>query len=102
MIKKKCRPYHRFRKIKTSKNFCVQHPSVLLLFMVLFSLDSFSQTNKNIKPSSPVSLGSDGRMVYAPDAKGNRVPDFSYAGYQGGDHAIPDAQAVVYLPAIKR
>ena len=40
-------------------------------------------------------------MVYAPDAKGNRVPDFSYAGYQGGDQAIPDAPAVVYIPALK-
>lgn len=35
--------------------------------------------------------GTDGRLVYAEDAKGNRLPDFSSCGYRGGGVAIPDA-----------
>ncbi|MBA4065621.1 MAG: pectate lyase [Isosphaera sp.] len=33
--------------------------------------------------------GPDGRLAYPADARGNRVPDFSHAGY-GGGAAIPD------------
>lgn len=35
--------------------------------------------------------GTDGRMVYPLDARGNRLPDFSTCGYRGGGVAIPDA-----------
>src|ERR1700760_1995456 len=38
-----------------------------------------------------VRLGSDGKLNYTPDAKGNRVIDFSYAGYRGGGVALPQA-----------
>jgi hypothetical protein len=34
--------------------------------------------------SSIVSYGTDGKLVYQTDGEGNRVPDFSYAGYQYG------------------
>lgn len=44
--------------------------------------------------------GSAGQMTYAVDAKGNRVPDFSFAGY-GAGAAIPDAQVQVTVPAVK-
>ncbi len=39
--------------------------------------------------SETVRAGADGRLVYAADAKGNRLPDFSYVGYQSGEKAIP-------------
>ncbi len=35
-------------------------------------------------------LGPDGKMVYVPDYKGNRIPDFSYVGYMAGYAPIPD------------
>lgn len=41
----------------------------------------------------PVSLSKDGKLVYAADAKGNRVPDFSFAGYRGGGVPVPFATA---------
>src|SRR5688572_862535 len=44
------------------------------------------------KPTPPpraVQTGPDGRLAYAADARGNRVPDFSHAGYGGGDATIP-------------
>lgn len=37
-----------------------------------------------------VSVGADGKLVYTPDARGNRIPDYSYAGYMGGGVALPD------------
>ena len=42
--------------------------------------------------------GADGRLVYVPDARGDRVPDFSHAGY-GGGAAIPDVPVRVVVPA---
>ena len=44
--------------------------------------------------------GADGRLTYATDARGNRVPDFSFAGY-GGGAAIPDVPVVVTVPVVK-
>jgi hypothetical protein len=35
-------------------------------------------------------IGSSGNLVYSKDAKGNRLPDFSYVGYHSGEKAIPD------------
>jgi hypothetical protein len=34
--------------------------------------------------------GSDGKLVYAQSPHGDRIVDFSYAGYRGGGVAIPD------------
>jgi hypothetical protein len=38
-----------------------------------------------------ISLGPGGRLIYDVDKQGNRVPDFSFAGYSGNEFAIPDA-----------
>src|SRR5438034_10667606 len=46
-----------------------------------------------------VAPGPDGRLVYETDARGNRVPDFSHCGYQGGGVAIPDVPVRVRVPA---
>ncbi|MEV4560819.1 hypothetical protein AB0K51_28015 [Kitasatospora sp. NPDC049285] len=41
-----------------------------------------------------------GRLVYGQDARGNRVPDFSSAGYAGGTRPLPTAaDAVTLQPA---
>ena len=39
--------------------------------------------------SELVFVGSDGNLTYVPDAKGNTIPDFSFAGYRGGGVALP-------------
>lgn len=49
---------------------------------------------------SPLSLSKDGKLVYTVDSLGNRIPDFSYAGYQGGNHSIPFVEAKVSVPLI--
>lgn len=57
----------------------------------------FSQKNK-IEPPKPVFSGKDGKLVYTPDAQGNRIPDFSYAGYQAGNLEIPNIEAKIKVP----
>ena len=37
-----------------------------------------------------VRIGSDGKLIYRPDAHGNRIPDFSNCGYGGGGVPIPN------------
>ncbi|MBD3343748.1 MAG: hypothetical protein GF401_01645 [Chitinivibrionales bacterium] len=55
---------------------------VVVLFVISFT--AYSQT------SSLVSLGSNGKLVYATDTKGNKVPDFSYVGYHHGEKPLPN------------
>ncbi len=42
--------------------------------------------------SSLVYIGSDGKLTYVPDAKGNTVLDFSFAGYGGGGVPLPTVE----------
>src|SRR5581483_11015866 len=52
------------------------------------------------EPRGLVTPGADGRLVYAVDERGSRVPDFSHCGYQGGGVAIPEVPVrVVVGPA---
>jgi len=41
--------------------------------------------------------GSAGRLVYTPDAEGDRIPDFSGVGYGAGQVPIPDVPTVITL-----
>ena len=45
----------------------------------------------------PVKTDAAGGLVYEADAAGNRVPDFSHAGYGGGGVAPPDVPARVFV-----
>jgi Family of unknown function (DUF6298) len=49
-----------------------------------------------------ISTGSDGKLIYASDSQGNRIPDFSHCGYAGGDRPIPDAPIRVVVPSAQR
>ncbi|MDX1928670.1 MAG: DUF6298 domain-containing protein [Pirellulaceae bacterium] len=40
-----------------------------------------------------------GTLAYPTDGRGNRVPDYSHCGYQGGNSKIPDVQAIVLVEA---
>ncbi len=44
--------------------------------------------------SALVQVSTDGSMSYRTDSTGNRIPDFSYAGYRNGEIPIPDVAAV--------
>lgn len=59
---------------------------ILAIFVSLFiSTSSVGQTWQ----SSLVYYGTDGRLNYTEDADGNRIPDFSHAGYKGGGIPLP-------------
>jgi len=51
---------------------------------------------KTVKPA-PLYIDK-GKILYTPDSLGNRIPDFSYCGYMGGDKAIPVAPVMVVVP----
>jgi hypothetical protein len=60
---------------------------VLLVLGVLFYGVAHSQ---DLRPTvSLVYLGTDGKLVYVADSLGNKIPDFSHAGYKGGGVPIP-------------
>lgn len=48
-------------------------------------------------PPSYVGIDRAGRLTYAVDERGDRVPDFSHAGYGGGGVPIPDVPARVLV-----
>lgn len=51
------------------------------------------------RPAISVRAGADGHLTYTPDAAGNRVIDFSPAGYGGGGEPIPFVPAVISVSA---
>lgn len=70
----------------------------LLIFLLLGQEWAIAQGNKPPKPVPPIAVGADGRLAYATDEQGNRVPDFSYAGYMAGAQPIPNAPIRVVVP----
>ncbi|QXU44073.1 pectate lyase [Pedobacter sp. D749] len=70
----------------------------IMVIVLLVANFSFAQKTKPVEPPKPIFKGKDGKMAYAPDADGNRIPDFSYAGYMAGEKAIPSATIKVVVP----
>nr|WP_305121178.1 DUF6298 domain-containing protein [Pedobacter xinjiangensis] len=66
--------------------------------MLLCSFSALAQSDKAKKPEPPIYTTKEGKLQYTPDEKGNRIPDFSYAGYKGGDEAIPFVPVKVTVP----
>lgn len=68
----------------------------LFISLLAASLCSIAQPPA-AKPQPPLSYRN-GKLQYVPDSLGNRIPDFSYCGYKGGDLPIPDATTGVVIP----
>ncbi|SDL30625.1 DUF6298 domain-containing protein [Siphonobacter aquaeclarae] len=64
-----------------------------LFFLLLFPAGLYAQEKK------PLSADAGGRLTYVPDERGNRIPDFSYAGFAAGTESIPIAGVQVTVPA---
>ena len=62
-----------------------------LIFLVIVIL----QGNSHAQTSSLVAVGTNGRLVYTADAKGNVVPDFSAVGYMNSEAPIPTVGVVL-------
>ena len=63
------------------------------LFTLVFCFKIYSGKGQDIPPTtSLVYPGADGKLVYVTDSLGNKIPDFSNAGYKGGGVPIPHVQ----------
>jgi hypothetical protein len=67
-------------------------PAAAAVYCLLAALAAAGAEPRYVAP------GPDGRLAYEPDARGNRVPDFSHCGYRGGGAAIPDVPVRVRVP----
>ncbi|TMI66400.1 MAG: hypothetical protein E6H07_11040 [Bacteroidetes bacterium] len=57
---------------------------------MIFFMNVYVSDAQDIPPTtSLVYPGIDGKLVYVADSLGNRIPDFSNAGYKGGGVSIP-------------
>ena len=68
---------------------------ILTLFCGVVFLSSCTQTTDNLNRSEWVYLDSKGKLAYKKDERGNRIIDFSHAGYMGGGVALPVVPAKV-------
>ena len=63
----------------------------LLIAICLYCCHTLSSYAQDIPPTtSLVYPGVDGKLVYVADSLGNKIPDFSNAGYKGGGVPIPN------------
>ena len=69
------------------KEMPILHAAFVLAAVLFCSYSSAAQQ------SHWVHFGPDGRLVYTYTPKGDRIPDFSYAGYEGGGVALPSVPA---------
>lgn len=75
-----------FRKV-----FFLRKLLFLISFFFIIPLISIAQF------SSEILYYENDRLTYVSDADGNRIPDFSHAGYRGGGVPIPDVPVVVTI-----
>ncbi len=68
----------------------------IIVGSVVCDLPAWAQ--KAPKPQPPVRMDKEGHLVYTPDEKGNRIPDFSYAGYAAGEQSIPEVPIKIFVP----
>lgn len=70
-----------------------------MLFFSCLGLYAFICTAhaQQMKAYSPL-VWDEGKFVYHADSLGNQIPDFSYAGYKGGNEAIPTGRIAVVVP----
>lgn len=84
---------------KTTQIFIYMHFKALPIIGLLLFVASFGfGQNKKVDPPKPIFKGTNGKLAYAADVLGNRIPDFSYAGYMAGEQAIPTAVVKVVVP----
>src|SRR5688500_320403 len=62
--------------------------------LLITPLPAYTQQQKAFAPLSVEK----GQLIYTSDSSGNRIPDFSYAGYMAAEKEIPDAPVRVVVP----
>ena len=77
----------------------IEHPKWIFLLCLVAALSPAASPQDTKHPS--IDLGSDGRLVYRPDAQGNRNLDYSFCGFQAGNSPLPAIQARVIVQAME-
>ncbi|HTB82264.1 MAG TPA: DUF6298 domain-containing protein [Candidatus Sulfotelmatobacter sp.] len=72
---------------------------VVCILGVAFAPNLLHAAPKKLSPVIAINAG--GNLVYDADAQGNRVPDFSSAGYAGNDRQIPYAPVRVVVSPVQ-
>ena len=81
------------------KRFCLPLLVGAVSAGLFLSLPANAQKKtKGAEPPPPVAAAKGGKLAYAPDEKGDQIPDFSYSGYKGGDAPIPNVPVRVVVP----
>src|SRR6478736_1433562 len=73
--------------------------SSVLLGSICFPTFGHAQ-KKNQPPPSPIIAQGNGKIMYTPDSLGNRVPDFSYAGFMARERSIPLIPVKAVVPSV--
>ncbi|TDW47901.1 hypothetical protein EV144_104187 [Flavobacterium sp. 270] len=56
-------------------------------------------TNKGISQTFPdIVKTKEGKLTYTADNQGNKIPDFSFAGYMASEKAIPNVENKIFVP----
>ncbi|TKK65858.1 pectate lyase [Ilyomonas limi] len=50
--------------------------------------------------TDPICWSGNDSLIFNTDAQGNRIPDFSYAGYSAGEKEIPDVPVKIVVPVM--
>ncbi len=76
----------------------LQFPQYVCSFALFICGQFISPVSAAPKPPPEIELKNN-KLSYTPDAQGNRIPDYSHAGYMGGGIPIPDAPVRVTVTA---
>jgi len=68
----------------------------ILIFFCLVTIFQSIQA----QTTTLVSVGTDGKLIYKPDAVGSVIPDFSGVGYKNSEEPIPLSRGV-YIVRVK-
>lgn len=69
-------------------------------FAASITLSNEQSSQKELTLDSVITQDSSGRITYIPDAQGNKLPDFSYAGYQKSEQPIPLIKSTLTIQPI--
>ena len=80
--------------IELKNTISLQKDKIILSgFAMLFSIIATAQTT-----FPDIIKTKDGKLSFTADAKGNQIPDFSYAGYMASEKAIPNVENKIFVP----